>query len=71
MKYYLLAALLFFAFQAKAVDPVHIDVSKSYDGYTNEELKRRVWQLERAVSQLQDQVFQLALHDGPAGNSNI
>ncbi len=40
---------------------------KSYEGYSNEELRRRVWQLEKAVSQLQQQVFQLAIK----GNSTI
>ena len=50
--------------RAQAVVPIRIEVGKDYDGYSNEELRRRVWQLERAVSQLQDQVFQLAVRNG-------
>ena len=49
---------------AKAITPIRIEVGKDYEGYSNEELRRRVWQLERAVSQLQDQVFELAIRDG-------
>jgi hypothetical protein len=64
-------ALLFFclslilgASSATAIEPIRIEIGKSYQGYSNEELRRRVWQLERAVSQLQDQVFQIALRNG-------
>ena len=49
---------------AQAITPIRIEVGKDYEGYSNEELRRRVWQLERAVSQLQDQVFELAIRDG-------
>lgn len=48
---------------AQAITPIRIEVGKDYEGYSNEELRRRVWQLERAVSQLQDQVFELAIRD--------
>jgi len=47
--------------QAKSVEPIRIEIGKNYDGYSNKELRRRVWQLEKAVAQLQDQVFQLAV----------
>jgi hypothetical protein len=49
-----------------------IEAGKDYHDYSNEELRRRVWTLERAVSQLQDQVFQLALRNGGSalGDSN-
>lgn len=38
-----------------------IEIGGDYQHYSKKELRRRVWQLERAVSQLQDQVFQLAM----------
>lgn len=38
-----------------------IELGNDYEHYSKEELRRRVWQLERAVSQLQEQVFQLAM----------
>jgi hypothetical protein len=56
--------LLSTSFQAQAIEPIRIEIGGSYDGYSNEELRRRVWQLERAVNQLQDQVFQMATRDG-------
>lgn len=63
MKYFILLATLFTAFHAQAIDPIRIEIGKNYEGYSNAELKRRVWQLERAVNQLQEQVFQLAMRD--------
>lgn len=66
MKSLIIFTILCFCVQAKAIEPVRIDLDKSYDKYTNEELRRRVWQLERAVAQLQDQVLQLAAHQGTA-----
>ncbi len=69
MKYLLL--ILFpavFSTEAYALEPIRIEVGKNYSGYSNDELRRRVWQLERAVAQLQDQVFQLALKN--EGHSN-
>jgi len=50
-------------YSVHADETIHLDIGKSYEGYTNDELRRRVWQLERAVAQLQDQVFQLALQN--------
>ena len=50
--------------RAQALEPIRIEIGKNYEGYSNDELRRRVWQLERAVAQLQDQVFQLAVRDG-------
>lgn len=38
-----------------------VEIGRDYEHYSNKELKRRVWQLERAVAQLQEQVFQLAM----------
>jgi hypothetical protein len=40
---------------------IRIQVGKDYDGYSNEEMRRRLWQLERAVQQLQSRVFQLEM----------
>lgn len=54
-----------FTFQpAHAEDVIRIEFGSSYDRYTNDELRRRVWQLERAVAQLQSRVFQLEVQ-GP------
>lgn len=60
----LIAGFLLQALPGKADEPIRIEIGKNYDGYSNEELRRRVWQLERAVTQLQDQVFQLAIRGG-------
>ena len=57
----LLAGTVLTSTQAKAETPIKIEIGKTYDGYSNEDLKRRVWQLERAVTQLQEQVFKLAM----------
>ena len=64
MKAIYFALFLCFGFQAAAIEPVRIEHAANYDHYTNDELRRRVWQLERAVAQLQDQVFQLAVREG-------
>ncbi|MGE4233034.1 MAG: hypothetical protein AB7F43_06870 [Bacteriovoracia bacterium] len=47
--------------QALAIEPIRIQVGKDHKTYSNEDLRQRVWQLERAVAQLQEQVFQLAI----------
>lgn len=49
-----------------ALEPVRIEPGASYRGYSNDDLRRRVWQLERAVAQLQAQVFQLAVSGTPS-----
>ncbi len=61
-----------FAFNVHAVEPIRIDIGKNYEKYSNEELRKRVFQLERAVAQLQDQVFQLAIrgNGAAAGSGN-
>jgi hypothetical protein len=52
------------SFFSNAIEPIHIEIGANYESYSNEELRRRVWQLEKAVAQLQDQVFQLAMRNG-------
>ncbi len=52
---------------ARAVEPIKIQIGSDYSTYSNDELRRRVWQLERAVDQLQQQVFQLALRGDSGG----
>lgn len=59
-----LAATLLLSTFAFAEEPIRIEVGRSYEKYSNEELRRRVWQLERAVEQLQRQVFELAVRPG-------
>src|SRR5437899_1879852 len=64
MKNIFLSLAVLFSVSGWAIDPIKIEIGKSYQGYSNEELRRRVWDLERAVAQLQSQVFQLAYRDG-------
>jgi hypothetical protein len=67
MKAFLTIMVLLLPFQVHAVEPIRIEFGQNYDGYTNDELRRRVWTLERAVAQLQAQVFQLAMNNsGPS-----
>lgn len=66
MKALLTVAVLLLPFQLHALEPIRVEFGQSYDGYTNEELRRRVWTLERAVAQLQQQVFQLAINSATA-----
>lgn len=72
MKKILVLVMLVFGFSINthAEDIIRIEVGKNYDKYTNEELRRRVWNLEKAVAQLQDQVFQLAIRNGGSGRVN-
>ncbi len=70
MKQIVLLILLSLSTFAQADTIFRIEPSKSYKGSSNEELRRRVWELERAVSQLQSQVFQLAMKDGSSGGGS-
>ncbi len=46
--------------QPASADPIfRIEVGKDYQQYSDNDLRRRVWELERAVAQLQARVFQL------------
>lgn len=54
----LLCAL--FPSASMATDNVfRIEIGKDFKAYSNEDLQRRVWELERAVGQLQAKIFQL------------
>lgn len=64
MKHFLMIAALFLCFpkaHAAGPDVIKIEVGSghSYESYSNDELRRRVFQLERAVQQLQMRVFDL------------
>lgn len=67
MKHLLLVAALILCFpvaqaQRDRDDVIRIEVprgERGYEDYSNRELRRRVYQLERAVQQLQERVFQL------------
>jgi hypothetical protein len=49
-----------FSFLASADENVFkIEIGKDFKSYTSSDLQRRVWELERAVAQLQAKVFQL------------
>lgn len=59
----LVSGTILSASQAKAAEPIRIEIGKNYDRYSNEELRRRVYDLERAVAQLQAEVFHLSVRD--------
>ncbi len=41
-------------------DPIfRIEVGSNYESYSNDELKRRVWHLEKAVWQMQQRIYHL------------
>lgn len=46
---------------AGAEEVFRIEVGRDYNRYTQRDLQRRVWELERAVAQLQARVFELEL----------
>ena len=46
---------------ANAEEIFRIEVGRDYNRYTQRDLQRRVWDLERAVAQLQARVFELEL----------
>ncbi|MCB0378095.1 MAG: hypothetical protein KDD33_06350 [Bdellovibrionales bacterium] len=72
MKAFLITLALILAIPSAtfARDIFKIQVGRDYDRYSNKELRRRVWELERAVAQLQDQVFQLAMDKGHSSTAD-
>ena len=68
MKKFTLILFMWVVLPASA-QTVKITPGSDYDGYSNAELRRRVHDLERAVSKLQDQMVQVALKAGST-NSN-
>lgn len=50
---------------------IRIEVGRNYQNYSQDDLRRRVWELERAVSQLQQKVFNLESKPGSGGDSWI
>ena len=70
MKNLLLAfALLVSSFMSFAADEqvYRIDTGGDYRYYSNDDLRRRVWELERAVMQLQSEVFRLSIQNQSSG----
>lgn len=60
--------ILTFSNQTWAADSIiKIEVGKHKD-YSNDELRERVWNLERAVQQLQDKVFELSKNQTKAAD---
>ena len=47
--------------QVSAEEVFRIEVGRDYNSYSQRDLQRRVWELERAVAQLQSRVFELEL----------
>ncbi|MBN8541854.1 MAG: hypothetical protein J0L82_15795 [Deltaproteobacteria bacterium] len=47
--------------QVAAEEVFRIEVGRDYNSYSQRDLQRRVWELERAVAQLQSRVFELEL----------
>lgn len=62
-KFILSAVVCLTALPVFAIDPIRIEIGQNYDRYSNDELRRRVYDLERAVAQLQAEVFHLSLKD--------
>lgn len=52
-------ALMSVSLGAAADEVFRIEVGSDYKRYSNSDLQRRVWELERAVRQLQHRVFEL------------
>ena len=59
----LLISLILLNSTAHADRVIRIEVGKDYKNYSNSDLRRRVWQLEQAVEQLQRRVFELELKE--------
>lgn len=68
----LIFALLFSgtAVLAQTVNVYKVEPGSNYSRYSNSDLRRRVWELERAVAQLQAQVFQLAMQNQAGSQYN-
>lgn len=47
--------------QAAGEEVFRIEFGRDYRNYSQQDLQRRVWELERAVSQLQNRIFDLEL----------
>lgn len=47
--------------EVSAEEVFRIEVGRDYNSYSQRDLQRRVWELERAVAQLQSRVFELEL----------
>jgi hypothetical protein len=66
---FFIACFLLLNAPAFAEDVFRIEIGKDYRGYSQNDLKRRVWELERAVAQLQARVFQLEATPTPSPDS--
>jgi len=56
--------------QSRPRNVFKIEIGSDYHGYSKKELRQRVWKLERAVYQLQEQVFQLAIDNSHASHGH-
>lgn len=68
----LLLAFITFALlstSVKAEEVFRIEIGKDYHRYSQSDLQRRVWELEKAVSQLQARVFQMEAKPQPTNDS--
>ncbi len=57
----MMIAMLPMTAESRPRDVFKIEIGTNYEKYSKSELRRRVWELERAVYQLQEQVFHLAM----------
>ena len=55
---------------ASAEEVIRIEVGKNYEKYSDSDLRRRVWELERAVYQLQTRIFELESPKNRQGNDS-
>lgn len=70
MKYIILFFILFVSFNSAADSLFKIEVGQDYHKYSQSDLQRRVWELERAVSQLQQRIVDLERNEMNARNNN-
>lgn len=72
MKFFTLTIFCYFLNikSASAEDIFKIQYGERHSSYTNDELKRRVWDLERAVGQLQKKVFNLENSNSKTDQNN-
>ena len=62
--------MLLFKSMASAEEVVRIEVGKNYEKYSDSDLRRRLWELERAVYQLQTRIFELESPKNRQGNDS-
>lgn len=63
--------LSFISVAANAQSDIQIKIGKDYRQYSHDELRRRVWELERTVNLLSDRLYALELRMPPANPTQV